>query len=1231
MNRPLCCFIDPEYSDEPRSFNDVCPTCGRTYGFPLDQAPKTIGDFKVVRAVSRGFYAAVYQVTHGALDVPYVLKVAPVAIYEKFADYGKDFHHESKIHREVAAGSDHLVAIHNIFDLDVTFGDVTLPCHVAQLDYIDGTPLEDVLNAEPPPSSRTAAQIALDLLQLLEELQAKESFHNDLHDSNIMVQTLPTTSRRAEALDDSIRAVAVDLGSVTDGSKSGTTRLGDLRSIGGHIESFAWRLLQRPGETSDIDYRLAAQLQEVAAMLAPEAVNLRTPEFGVLRDRIRHAYEFVASPWKEPPPLRSLDDSYNAQTLHPWFVPKLLVDPDGDWLREISVQGPQVIAGMRGCGKTMLLRSLMFHARAAAHQEDAHGESVGAGLAEDHFVGLYVSCNRLLDPLGQSGPLHLPEARLFVAFVRESLRAIRHLREIHPTFPSLNASRSVGEVLTEYVNDVTLDDLDDERSLERATLKILASLQRGESQHQLRTDPSAAFVALAESMRNASTIWAGASIFFLLDDVSTRHLDEESIQLLVSRLIFSNEVCAFKMTTEHQTLEYVLKSPGLIEKARPGRDYKIFDLGARVNERMKMPLRKGGGSNFIKDILALRAAQYPAHPTNVAPAELLGNTQLQSIAEQIATSTATASERKELYHGVRALTAVCVGDIGDVLAIYESMFRKAGGDTVPIPPRIQHLAFQDYCTQRLYHINHRDGRFKDFAIGFAQAARDLLVASASAKDGGAATDVRLRQYSSIYVRVTTEDSELQFEQLRTLIDAGVFVLEGGAPRTKTRDDDPVQQFILKYRKLFGLSSFIGLADRDRFELSGEDLREWLAEPKRSKEILMRNLGGPLDEAEDEEAPVPVATKAPSEAPPGKPRPPTLFETQDAGDANIRESIQAEICLTRTPIVEELLPEEIAQVEIHSLISGLGFESRTRESTIRTLPLISPQRALLVKYAEPGYGEEIEREVANRVTTVETVEYGSRGAQFNQSLPGGPVLVDVTGLTKPLIFQSIRRALARDSRVLIAHTQAEQHYPLDENIQLVLDAEADDDVWSMLEGLDDVWLGEEGPYTFEPLLLTDADESRRRHLLASASPKHQRLLSLVEDRDFDSIQVLSPLGGTARSDLARRAARVASRVADSSQIVDLQTDDLGAALAAITKAHQHYYVDGNYNFELGLTGSKLHAVAFAAAAATMRMSQAWYVKPASFDPHRFSMGVGQTRYFEISVPEASKGSSPETLK
>jgi hypothetical protein len=853
----------------------------------------------------------------------------------------------------------------------------------------------------------------------------------------------------------------------------------------------------------------------------------------------------------------------------------------------------------------------MFHARAAALQSGTR--SIPDALAADRYVGLYVSCNRLLDPLGSTGELHAPDARLFVAYVRESLRAIRHSREIDQHLPATGAASRIGEVLAAYVSGIDdRADSADELVLERLTLRVLASLQRGESTHLLRADPSAAFVALAEAIRSAAAIWSGSSVFFLLDDVSTRHLDEESIRVLVSRLVFSSELCAFKMTTEEQTLEYVLKSPGLVEKARPGRDYKIFDLGARVNERIRVPRPEGGGTTFIGEVLALRAAQYRSHPENVTPAEFLGDQTLEQIAQDLGRLAPSAAERKRVYHGLRALTAVCVGDIGDVLAIYETMFRRAGGERIPFAPEIQHECFRHHCAQRLYHLNHRDGQFKDVALGFAQAARDLLVSSARSGD-------RLRQYSSLYVRVTTEDSEWQFEQLRKLIDAGVFVLEGGAPRTKTRDDDPILQFVLKYRKLFGLASFIGLADRDRFELSGEDLRQWLSEPKRGKEILMRNLGGPLEDADDAEAPLADDPDVARDDADVAVRAHTLFETATTEEGlELSAGSAAQLAAVRTPSVSELDAHQLGGA-VRSVVLGLGFEERTLASAQRVLAMIQPDLAVLVRYDEKGHADAIERLVRDRVARVEIVHYRDLGPAADALPPAGPALIDVTGLAKPLIFQAVRRSLSRDGVVYVAHTRAEHHYPLEEAIQPVLDAERENDVWALLESLDGVWLGEAGPYSFERLLLTDADESRRRHLIASASPKHQRLLSLVQQREYDRAEIFAPAGTTARDQLARRASEVAVGLAETSEVVTVESDDLAGALRRTAELHQRYYVDGNFSFELGLTGSKLHAVAFAAASAAMMMSQAWYIRPSGFDPSRFSSGVGETHLFAIEMP------------
>lgn len=57
-----------------------------------------------------------------------------------------------------------------------------------------------------------------------------------------------------------------------------------------------------------------------------------------------------------------------------------------------------------------------------------------------------------------------------------------------------------------------------------------------------------------------------------------------------------------------------------------------------------------------------------------------------------------------------ALAALCVGDIGDVISIYEMIFSRAGRvETIPVDPQVQSACFQEYCSRRLYHLNRRKG------------------------------------------------------------------------------------------------------------------------------------------------------------------------------------------------------------------------------------------------------------------------------------------------------------------------------------------------------------------------------------------------------------------------------------------------------------------------------------------------------------------------------------------
>jgi len=1223
----FCCFLDPQPDYASKRSSDTCPCCGRTYAFPLTDAPTSIGLYTALHPIGRGFYAATYTAEVGRLRRKVVLKVVPTAVYRKFA---KDFDQEVSEHAEVAALTEHLVGIEDAFDADVEFGDVTIPCHVAVLQYVDGVPLSDFLRTQRRVTAQAIAQIAIDLFRLMAELEGKRRHHNDLHAGNIIVQRLPPSSTRAEAIDGSLRAVAIDLGSISDASRSdgGEGRLGDLASVVRHILAFREVLLSRPDNITDLEYRLAGVLDEIAHSLSPDPVRMRTPNYADIIEQIGDAFHLAASPWARPTPLKRLNDAYNAQTLHPWYVPRLLVDPNGEWVTALSSPGPQVITGIRGCGKTMLLRALQFHARASAFQLE-HETQNGPGrlledfLADDGYLGLYVSCNRLLDPLGTAQEeLHQPYARLFLAYAREAVRAARHLRELRPDLVAPLYWRPVAATVDDYVKGpARLANLSSDLAFERSLQQMLASLDRGEESHVLATSPGVAFPALAEAIARCSRAWATSAVFFLLDDVSTRHLKEASIADLLGTLLFSHPQCAFKMTTEVQTLELALRSPGLIEKARAGRDYETFELAPRVSEK----LRQEGGVQFMETILEARAEQFANHP-QAAPKELLGDVVLEDIARDIAMSGKTSAEKKQIYRGIRCLAAVCVGDIGDAISIYDLIIRRRD-ESLPISARVQSECFQEYCSRRLYHLNRRGGHLKDYALSFSSVAHDLLLRSALTLRDPDNKRMRLRQYTQVYVRLTEGDTEAQFEKLRELTDAGVFVLEGGteAPRTKTKDADPIHQFNLSFRKLFGISSFIGLADSDRFELSGKDLEEWLAGPERAREVLVRNLGGPLTPHEQKE--LKELPNLPADDRGGRwlgsARPITTTPAQLTLDQPAPDPRRGTAHATaapkggnlRLPLVQPLTDEDAGR--FRSVVLALGFEERAVVSAERLFSTAGPETTTLVRYPRVGAEEDRVRAVQamamNSGGEVGSVDASDILAASHQ-LPPGPVLVDVTGLSKNLIFRLLRNLLLRDHEVGVWLTPASSYYPLESEVQAILSRELDD--YRQLSEASTIWSGDVGPYTFDKLLRSDADDSRPRLLVGAASSKHERLLSLVDERSFDLLSVLTPSGDTARARLAHLAAEVATREVEGSRVVKVDLSDPGSVLSCIGEEYLEFYVQSGFGIELALTGSKSHAVACAAAASVLKFSQCWYVRPRSFDPARFTKGASVSRAYRI---------------
>ena len=164
-------------------------------------------------------------------------------------------------------------------------------------------------------------------------------------------------------------------------------RLGDVHQVAKRLRTLSNRLLHDPAAADDDDYRLASALDQLAQQMSPEHVDQRPVNFEEQIEGIRDTVFLTDSPWRDPGALPRFGEAYNAATLKSWYVPKLLVDPGGEWRRRISSSGPQLVTGMRGCGKTMLLRALEVHSRAVEALEKGGFEPRSSALGYERTIG----------------------------------------------------------------------------------------------------------------------------------------------------------------------------------------------------------------------------------------------------------------------------------------------------------------------------------------------------------------------------------------------------------------------------------------------------------------------------------------------------------------------------------------------------------------------------------------------------------------------------------------------------------------------------------------------------------------------------------------------------------------------------------------------------------------------------------------------------------------------------
>jgi len=1188
------CFLHPQ--EKSTSLEDACPQCGRRFRWPLDVLPSEIKGKAVEASLGRGFYGVVYRARGRR---PSAIKVIPKAMYAPAEEggHGKSFDAEADQHADLTGDSEanlHIAAYLDAGEQVLDFDGVEIDCWWLEMEYLDGRPLREVISGGPR-SPQEAAQIALDLLDVVDVLQNRGRHHNDLHSDNVFVLALAEGRARRQAIDPLVTVKLLDLGSLDEKSKSGPGRLGDVHWIATHIRDILDSYERTNPQLDPGELRLTAQLRRVAELYSGQDPD-RRPTPADMRKSVRDIYAFGERPWGQPVRLGFVAEHYNAQSLPPWFAPELLNDPDGEWTKRISGPGPTLMAGMRGCGKTILLRSLEWTAR--LHRQEGETEhDVLRRLQDDRFLGLFVSCSALLrQPRG--APPDAPFHRLFLAFTREVIRDVHACElegvgEIHysalPPFVEM-----VERIVPWFERPASAVDV---ISLERA---LDAALQKrdpegGDAPFNART----AFDELAQSSRRLVDLWADKTLLFLLDDVSIRYLPLDNVEQLLSQFSLQSPEFGFKLSTETQTLE--LSTPGG-SPARRYRDYDFFDLGAEVYAHCDPT------SPFLAKVLE-RRTRLTDGEQGKTPVQVLGRQELISIARAIKSQPA----KTPVYWGVEALAGMCNGDIGDILRLYTTMSERARQlGEYPLSPGEQHNAALALTENRLLSLAGRGEWYYRHAVAFAQASN--LELAQSRPDGP-------RQYTGIRVNIEQGQVEEIFRKLMELVDAGVFVLTGSTNRTKGPKEAPYVQFKLAYSPVLGLSNRVPLSKRDRFELPTDQLRDWLAEPSAAKLRPNRRGGGADARIEDPEPPKAQADadernvrhagaqldmvsleSAPPPEPPvngGLPRPRVLFDVQTVAQGR---------------------PSDLAiNWSKCQVLGAYGFEERSVGAWERLLEHAKPGGALQAAYPDSGLRERLDSVLEAADVPIERTEaaalYAEDGAmELVKRIDSEVPVIDVTALTKSLIFTLVRAALLKRGEVVVLHTAAASYFPRDEDLADVVELLEAREHLEAFGRLDEIVAGERGPYETVAVGTEHRDPSQPPVMAAFVALKFDRVQHVLDDLPVEQVFAIAPVSSrgseSPRTVVARYLAQyfVQRYGGEAFEIGSLDHD---GAYQRLRELHRDYALQAGHNFEVALTGSKMHTVAAGMLAATVRPAGVHYSRPQEFKADRYTVGTGET--------------------
>jgi hypothetical protein len=218
----------------------------------------------------------------------------------------------------------------------------------------------------------------------------------------------------------------------------------------------------------------------------------------------------------------------------------------------------------------------------------------------------------------------------------------------------------------------------------------------------------------------------------------------------------------------------------------------------------------------------------------------------------------------------------------------------------------------------------------------------------------------------------------------------------------------------------------------------------------------------------------------------------------------------------------------------------------------------------------------------------------------------------------MIFRLLLKAKKNIKEIVVLETEAKSLSPSEDDLKEIVNTQqqATEILKTVTENIE---LGELKPYTIQNIYSTDTDESNSRIILCFSSSKFERMLTFLDQKQYDKILIINPIKNDYRSKLARLSTQVIQDKYSSleTEVIDIDTDNQNEILRVMTLLYQKYYLQEGCNFDIALTGSKIQTVCTSIFASFNKINNCWYISPKEWKSNAFSSGIIDTYIYTVS--------------